>query len=99
MNFYNSRDFRVETSLNQLERAGSLELKGNHYVALDYWNEVFFSSSDHERHFKSQNEKLLATLRWAKQTDDCRLRLIYEYFGSTNHQECGLCDVCRQGGL
>lgn len=95
MNFYNSRDFRVETSLNQLERAGSLELKGNHYVALDYWNEEFFSSSDHERHIKSQNEKLLATLRWAKQTEDCRLKLIYAYFGSKNHQECGICDVCK----
>lgn len=98
MNFYNSRDFRVETSLNQLERAGSLELKGNHYVALDYWNEEFFSSTDHQRHFKFQNEKLLSMLRWAQQDETCRMKLIYEYFGSHNPQECGICDVCRDGG-
>jgi len=94
MNFYNSRDFRVETSLNQLERAGSIELKGSSYVALDYWNEDFFSKIDHERHLKSQNEKLLAMLRWAQQVDDCRLKLIYDYFGSKNHDPCGICDVC-----
>lgn len=99
MNFYNSRDFRVETSLNQLERAGSLELKSNHYVALDYWNEEFFSNADHEKHIKVQNEKLLAMLRWAKQNEDCRLRMIYEYFGSPHRQECGICDVCCHGGF
>ncbi len=96
MNFYNSRDFRVETALNQLERAGSLILKGTHYVALDIWNEEFFSQSQHERHFKSQNEKLLAMLRWAKQVEQCRLKLIYEYFGSAHHEDCLRCDVCLE---
>jgi len=96
MNFYNSRDFRVETALNQLERAGSLELQGNYYVALNYWNEDFFSTVGHQNHLKSQNEKLLSMLRWAQQSEECRLKLIYEYFGSTNHSECGICDCCHR---
>jgi len=94
MNFYNSRDFRVETSLNQLERAGSLELKGTHYVALDYWNEDFFSNTDHDKHFKFQNEKLLSMLRWAQQEEVCRMKLVYEYFGSDHLDDCGICDIC-----
>ncbi len=94
LNFYNSRDFRVETSINQLERAGSLEKKGDYFVALDAWDEQFFSNQYHQAHFKSQNEKLLTMLRWAKQDEKCRMQLIYEYFGASNPQECGHCDVC-----
>lgn len=94
LNFYNSRDFRVETSLNQLERAGSIENKGSYFQALDFWDESFFSKDFHQSHLKSQNEKLLTMLRWAKQNEDCRMKLIYEYFGGKDAAACGKCDIC-----
>lgn len=97
MNFYNSRDFRVETSLNQLERAGSLEWTGKYYVATDLWNEEFFSVPSHQQHLKAQNEKLLAMLLWAKQDQGCRMQTIYVYFGHQDPEPCGACDLCLEG--
>jgi ATP-dependent DNA helicase RecQ len=97
MNFYNSRDFRVETSLNQLERAGSLEWTGKYFEALDYWNEEFFEIGHHQQHLKSQNEKLLSMLRWAKQDEGCRMQTIYIYFGHHDADPCGVCDLCLEG--
>lgn len=94
LNFYNSRDFRVETALNQLERAGSLEWDGKFYSATEVWDESFFSVQGHKEHLKAQNEKLLTMLQWAKQEEQCRMLLIYQYFGATLHQECGRCDLC-----
>lgn len=97
MNFYNSRDFRVETSLNQLERAGSLEWNGKFYEPRDYWDEEFFAVAGHQQHLKSQNEKLLAMLRWAKQDEGCRMKTIYSYFGHSEVEPCGVCDLCQEG--
>lgn len=99
MNFYNSRDFRVETSLNQLERAGSLEWTGKFFEATDVWNEEFFAVQSHQQHLKSQNEKLLSMLRWAKQEEGCRMQTIYVYFGHKEAAPCGVCDLCRGGRL
>lgn len=96
LNFYNSRDFRVETSLNQLERAGSLEWNGKTYEVRDFWDEDFFSVSRHQQHLKSQNEKLLAMLRLAQQTEGCRMQTIYHYFGHLSSGSCGVCDLCRE---
>ncbi len=97
MNFYNSRDFRVETSLNQLERAGSLEWNGKFFEVRDYWDEEFFAITGHQQHLKSQNEKLLAMLRWAKQDEGCRMQTIYIYFGHHDPEPCGICDLCQEG--
>jgi ATP-dependent DNA helicase RecQ len=100
MNFYNSRDFRVETSLNQLERAGSLEWTGKYFEAIeanDYWDEEFFKEAGHQQHLKSQNEKLLAILRFAKQSDGCRMKTVYSYFGHADPEPCGICDLCLEG--
>ncbi len=96
MNFYNSRDFRVETSLNQLERVGSLEWTGKFYESREGWDEQFFSVERHQNHLKSQNEKLLAILRWAKQEEGCRMQTIYIYFGHNDLPPCGRCDLCQR---
>jgi ATP-dependent DNA helicase RecQ len=100
MNFYNSRDFRVETSLNQLERAGCLEWTGKFFEVRDDpsgWEEDLFSPTAHQQHLRSQNEKLLAMLRWAKQDEGCRMQTIYVYFGHHDPEPCGVCDLCREG--
>lgn len=96
MNFYNSRDFRVETSLNQLERAGSLEWTGKYFEAREAWEDELFSLVDHKQHLKSQNEKLLAMLLWAKQEEGCRMQAIYTYFGHIDLAPCGRCDLCKR---
>jgi ATP-dependent DNA helicase RecQ len=98
MNFYNSRDFRVETSLNQLERAGSLEWTGKFFEVREDWDQNFFSEAHHRDHLKSQNEKLLAMLRWAKQDEGCRMQTIYVYFGHHDPEPCGVCDLCQEEG-
>jgi ATP-dependent DNA helicase RecQ len=94
MNFYNSRDFRVETSLNQLERAGSLEWTGRFFEPVDSWDDDFFSPTYHQQHLKAQNEKLLSMLRWAKQEEGCRMQTLYRYFGHHDPEPCGICDLC-----
>ena len=34
-------------------------------------------------------------LRYATATEECRSKVIEEYFGSEDAQPCGVCDVCR----
>lgn len=97
MNFYNSRDFRVETSLNQLERAGCLAFKGKFFEVVEDWEADFFSVEGHQQHLRSQNEKLLAMLRLAKQEEGCRMQTIYVYFGHHDPEPCGQCDLCCEG--
>ena len=56
-----------------------------------------------EARLRRQNEKLLQMINWV-QSDQCRMRLIYEYFGEGRDQvagegrelyACGVCDNCR----
>ena len=34
-------------------------------------------------------------LRYATATEECRSKVIEEYFGSEDAKPCGVCDVCR----
>ncbi len=38
-----------------------------------------------------------AMLRYAQSTDQCRSQTLLAYFGETDSQPCGTCDVCRKG--
>jgi ATP-dependent DNA helicase RecQ len=99
MNFYNSRDFRVETAINLLRSWDVIE--GWNVVApLD---EDMLAEDLREARLRRQNEKLLQMINWV-QSDQCRMRLIYEYFGEGRDQAagevgepytCGVCDNCR----
>jgi ATP-dependent DNA helicase RecQ len=97
LNFYNSRDFRVETSLNQLERAGCIEIeKGQRfYQVVSEFDDDFFSDEKNKQNIFSQNSKLLEMSRWATNTTDCRLNRVYDYFGHKVNEPCGRCDVCK----
>lgn len=97
MNFYNSRDFRVETAINQLERAEVLAKEQNYFKVVAEFPDEDFQESWHKEHFKHRNEKLLAMVQWAKKNDGCRLNEIYRYFTAKAEDvlaPCGRCDYC-----
>lgn len=97
MNFYNSRDFRVETALNQLERAGLLESEdnGKSYTISGEWKAELFPDRTHAEQLKAQQMKLLQMVQWVRNTETCRLNAIYTYFGQQGERKpCGLCDNC-----
>jgi ATP-dependent DNA helicase RecQ len=98
MNFYNSRDFRVETAINQLERAEVLVKEHNYFKVVADFPDEDFQELWHKEHLKHRNEKLLSIVQWAKMTKGCRLNEIYKYFTSQSVDEmlpCGRCDLCR----
>ncbi len=96
MNFYNKRDFRVETSLNLLEKWGCLIFAQNRlgFEAEREPTDVDLAGLKTEQRLRVQNTKLHQMLEWARNTQACRMVRIQEYFGETKPQDCGRCDVC-----
>lgn len=94
LHFYHSRDFRLETALNLLERwgaiAGSIGKKDLKVVG-PLPTEIMDSQRSRLR-LKRAQEKLLEMVQYAKM-EKCRLQTIYRYFGLSD-AECGQCDVC-----
>jgi ATP-dependent DNA helicase RecQ len=98
MNFYNSRDFRVETVLNLFDRwsvtEGSLfkkDLKVVDEIPDEYIQE------DHLKNRLEQQRLILLEMVKFVQTEECRLKFIYSYFGKSEHSTCGICDNCVHG--
>ncbi len=96
MNFYNTRDFRVETSLNLLQRWGSLEgeYRNRNIAVLEDPAGDYMDKGLYQKRLKNQNVKLLDIVKLAK-TEECRKAMIYKYFGVTDVKDCGFCDNCR----
>ncbi len=96
ISFKNKKDFRVESAVNILERWGCL-VKSEDF---SYWTlsqdptDEMFKEEKGDLQMKAQNMKLLELLRYAKNTEDCRMVTIYKYFGHQG-EDCGRCDVCR----
>ena len=101
MSFYNKRDFRVETSINLLERWGSPRARFRFKKQISFG----FSCGPRTRFRisrslknadrpRTMNRKLLTTVEWAKDTKNCRAVGIYKYFGR-KELPCGICDVCE----
>ncbi len=97
MNFRNRRDFRAEAAVNILERWGCLEKSEDPfpYACIQEPSEEQFQIENGVEILRSQNSKLLEIVRWATQDTECRLNLIYQYFGHKHETPCGQCDVCR----
>lgn len=97
MNFYNRRDFRVETAVNWLERWGCLQKVSTSrfgFVPVEAPSlsaEVAKKLSDR---LLTQNQKLLDMVRLAQLTSGCRMQVVLQYFGDTT-SACGKCDLCR----
>ena len=39
-------------------------------------------------------ERLGGRIRYVNNTDECRSRLLLNYFGQTDAADCGVCDIC-----
>ncbi|MGE3974649.1 MAG: ATP-dependent DNA helicase RecQ [Bdellovibrionales bacterium] len=93
MNYYNSRDYRVETTLNLLKRWSFLEEEGGVLRASREPEGDLLSVEKNDRRLKDDKMRLLEMVRYATATS-CRAQMIYQYFGDTEAKACGKCDRC-----
>ncbi len=96
MVFKNRKDYRVNAAVSILNRWGSLAEADTPfgYLAVTEPEEELFKKENQNILKKEHQKKLLEILRWAKNTEHCRMNEIYKYFGY-DHAPCGLCDTCR----
>lgn len=82
LNFYNSRDFRVETALNLLERWGCLQENASKvgYQVIREPNAFELDQDIWKKRIQVQNEKLLEMIRLVQAEEKDKLQLIYQYF-------------------
>jgi len=98
MNFYNRRDFRVETVLNMLERFDIIEWPNHDTRRLQIIGDIEQLDLNADMNTRRKNSllgKLHRVVEWAK-SDECRKKYIYEYFGVTVTANCGACDNCEK---
>ena len=96
MNFFNSRDYRLETALNLIERWNCISWPDKDMRRLEVLEELPDVELDLETHkikMRTQNQKLLDLVNWIQSTE-CRKQAIYKYFGLTHAQPCGFCQNC-----
>lgn len=58
-------------------------------------NDVFIAPETYHQRQKLATERFESMLRYATSTDECRSKIIEEYFGSESAEPCGVCDICR----
>jgi ATP-dependent DNA helicase RecQ len=98
MNFYNRRDFRVETCLNLLERWDVIQWQNKNPKTLEILGEIpveYLSKNRHANHLKAQNQKLYDLVELFKEAGECRKPIIYKYFGVDQSEPCGHCEICQ----
>jgi len=96
MNFYNRRDFRVETAVGLLERYGSLRgSSSREWEILAEPEGEYLDQELWQKRTRGQQTKLHEMLRFAR-TENCRMQFIREYFGVDQGKACGNCDRCVQ---
>lgn len=103
MNFYNRRDFRVESAVHILERAGCLEKveprsgeQASSRFGFTPVRKPFdeeFKQMDIEERLKGANQRLLRMVQFAEMESGCRMKEILNYFDHP-FERCGSCDLC-----
>jgi ATP-dependent DNA helicase RecQ len=89
---------RVKVILARLVGAGAVERRGRALVKAKGLDGARLGSvlSEYETRQLDDRERLQAMMRFA-QSPLCRRRLLREYFGEDQGEECGNCDNCRSG--
>ncbi len=96
MNFYNSRDFRVETALGLLARFEVIEWPERNFKKIRVIGDIppeIVDEKLYELRFRELQKKLLKVIEFTK-LETCRKQEIYKYFGETGAEACGFCDKC-----
>ena len=96
MVFKTKTDYRIEASVNILERWGCLEKSEDPFPfkAMRSPEDQDFSLEQPEKRFRWANKKLLDLVQFIKNKEECRLNQIYVYFGHEKEKPCGRCDAC-----
>ena len=104
MNFYNRRDFRVETSVSLLERWGALEgREPREWKVVGEVPTEYLDPDRYKRSLRHREEKLSRLVGFFEMVPaeeaslkGCRLVEVAKSFGETlKGQRCGICDCCR----
>jgi ATP-dependent DNA helicase RecQ len=97
MNFYNRRDFRVETALGLLERWGALEGREPRvWTPIAPPPDEYLDTAAFAERMKSARQKLYQMVEFVKQSEGCRMQTVSTYFGFSDAPACGVCDLCRR---
>jgi ATP-dependent DNA helicase RecQ len=56
---------------------------------------LYISRENYQNRKERYTERAGAILRYAESTAKCRSQMLLEYFGETDSEPCGECDVCR----
>ncbi len=95
MNFYNRRDFRVETAVGLLERWGSIEgRQPREWKPIIDPPDEFLDLKLYDARLKGQKRKLLQMEEFVQMQTGCRMQYVARYFGFTDEARCGICDLC-----
>lgn len=92
LNFYNRRDFRVETAINLLKRWNYLSESQEGFQVLEE-PESWPDPQIFEKKEKHQLIHLQKMLEYVKSAE-CRMKVIGRYFGEPETVSCGICDNC-----
>lgn len=102
LNFYNRRDFRVETALNLLERYDVIEWTHRSPASLQILNVELPNELINQELFSNRQtllQKNLYNMAQYANLKTCRKQFIYRHFGSEKSTPCGFCDVCFEADL
>lgn len=58
-------------------------------------NDIYIAPETYHQRHRLAEERFRSMLHYATTTDECRSKVIEEYFGSESSEPCGVCDVCR----
>lgn len=100
MNFYNKRDYRVETAVNLLVRYGHLSAD-EIPLPLNPPSGLLLDEELSNLRLKSDQKRLLEVVQYVSKST-CRAQFIYNYFGMSDAPICGKCDLCiaqTEGGV
>lgn len=97
MNFYNSRDYRVETALGLMARYEVIEWPHRNFSKLELKGDIPPEMVDTELYdlrMKELQQKLLQMVEFTR-TPQCRQQEVRLYFGEGAGDPCGFCDRCQ----